>query len=166
MSKTYVRFGNIPENGISKVHRSDAIICDEKGLSVWDTIYANDVAFPAIPDNPSKDCVADYFYCLLGDKPVFLLEGEELPEKGHAGEPLLVNFKVIKEITRDYDYLKFVLKKRLKMTNEVIHCKDCKYRDYWGDCNKWSKELDAHKSYILDENMFCGFAENKHLKHE
>ena len=50
------------------------------------------------------------------------------------------------------------------MTTEIIHCKDCKYRDYWGDCNKWSKELDAHKSYILDENMFCGFAEKKHLK--
>jgi len=50
------------------------------------------------------------------------------------------------------------------MTTEIIHCKDCKYRDYWGDCNKWSKELDAHKSYPLDENMFCGFAEKKHLK--
>lgn len=45
--------------------------------------------------------------------------------------------------------------------NKIIHCKDCKYRDYWGDCTKWSKELDAHKSYILDENMFCGFAEIK-----
>jgi hypothetical protein len=44
---------------------------------------------------------------------------------------------------------------------KIIHCKDCKYRDYWGDCTKWSKELDAHKSYILDENMFCGFAEFK-----
>lgn len=44
---------------------------------------------------------------------------------------------------------------------KIIHCKDCKYRDYWGDCNKWSKELDAHKSYTLDENMFCGFAERK-----
>lgn len=44
---------------------------------------------------------------------------------------------------------------------KIIHCKDCKYRDYWGDCTKWSKELDAHKSYILDENMFCGFAERK-----
>ena len=44
---------------------------------------------------------------------------------------------------------------------EIIHCKDCKYRDYWGDCNKWSKGLDAHKTYLLDENMFCGFAERK-----
>lgn len=44
---------------------------------------------------------------------------------------------------------------------KIIHCKDCKYRDYWGKCNKWSKELDAHKTYILDENMFCGFAEIK-----
>ena len=44
---------------------------------------------------------------------------------------------------------------------EIIHCKDCKYRDYWGECNKWSKELDAHKTYLLDENMFCGFAERK-----
>lgn len=52
----------------------------------------------------------------------------------------------------------------LEQKKKIIHCKDCKYRDYWGDCTKWSKELDAHKSYILDENMFCGFAERKYLK--
>ena len=34
------------------------------------------------------------------------------------------------------------------MITKIIHCKDCKYRDYWGDCNKWSKELDAHKTYL------------------
>ena len=57
-----------------------------------------------------------------------------------------------------------VKNEKVKNDNGIIHCKDCKYRDYWGDCTKWSKELDAHKSYILDENMFCGFAEKKHLK--
>lgn len=113
MAKKYIRFGNIPEDGISKVHRSDEIICEEKGLSVWNTVYANGVAFPVLPDNASEAAIADYFYCLLGDKPVYLLEGEELPEKGHAGEPLLVNFKVTNDITSDYDYLKVVLKRRI-----------------------------------------------------
>ena len=50
--------------------------------------------------------------------------------------------------------------------DRIIRCKDCKYRDYWGDCTKWSKELDAHKTYLLDENMFCGFAEKKGIKNE
>lgn len=46
-----------------------------------------------------------------------------------------------------------------EQSEKIIHCKDCKYRNYWGECSKWAKELDAHKTYLLDENMFCGFAE-------
>ena len=38
---------------------------------------------------------------------------------------------------------------------KIGHCKDCKYRDYWGECNKWAKELDAHRTYLLDENGYC-----------
>lgn len=49
----------------------------------------------------------------------------------------------------------------LEQQEIIIHCKDCKYRNYWGECNKWAKELDAHKTFLLDENMFCGFAEIK-----
>ena len=119
MSKKYIRFEYIPKDGISKIHRSDEILGKEKGLSVWDIVYANDVAFPVLPPNPSESCVADYFYCLLGNKPVYLLEGEELPEKGHAGEPLLVNFKVTEEITKDYDYLKSVLRRDRKMKTVI-----------------------------------------------
>ena len=35
-NKVYVRFGEIPSDGISKAHRGDAILWEEKGVSVTD----------------------------------------------------------------------------------------------------------------------------------
>lgn len=34
----YIRFGEIPEDGKSKVHRSDEILRSEGGLSVWKAV--------------------------------------------------------------------------------------------------------------------------------
>ena len=107
--RQYIRFGIIPPNEISKAHRGDAIIKEENGVSVWNCVVANDVFFPVLPDNPSEECIADYFYFLLGDKRVFLVTGDEQIEKGSVGEPLLKNVKIIKEYTDDYDYLKRIL---------------------------------------------------------
>ena len=111
MSKCYIRFGNIPTNEKSKVHRGDAIIKEEKGVSVWECVFANDVPFPVLPQNASEGSVADYFYFLLGDKPVYLVTGIELNECGSAQEPLLKNVTIIKEYTEDYANLKRMLSK-------------------------------------------------------
>ena len=104
--KQYIRFGKIPKDGISKIHRGDAIYGNEKGVSVWDCAFVNDVPFPLLPSNASETCMADYFYFLLGNKPVYLVEGEELQEKGTVGEPLLKDIRIVAEYTQDYDYLK------------------------------------------------------------
>lgn len=110
MAKQYIRFGDIPEDFHSKAHKSDEIIRNEKGVSVWDCVFVNDVPFPLLPDNPSKNTLADYFYMLLGNRRVFLVTGTELSEKGSANEPLLdSDIIIIKEVTEDYDYLKSIL---------------------------------------------------------
>jgi len=111
--KQYVRFGRFPKDNISKNRRGDEIVKEEKGLSVWNCVMVNDVPFPILPDNPSEDCLADYFYMLLSDRNVYLVTGEELEEKGSAGEPLLVgNIEIIREYTADYDYLKKIHTRR------------------------------------------------------
>lgn len=105
--KCYLRFGHLPKDNISKKHRGDEIVKEEKGLSVWDCKMVNDVPFPILPSNPTELCMADYFYMLLGNRPTYLVTGVELEEKGSAGEPLLVgNISIIKEYTDDYEYLK------------------------------------------------------------
>lgn len=110
MTKVYIRFGDIPKDKISRIHRGDAILGEEKGVSVWDCAFVNDVPFPLLPDNASEDCMADYFYHLLGNKTVYLVEGTELQERGSSNEPLLgKDIKIIREYTEDYKYLKQIL---------------------------------------------------------
>ena len=104
--KQYIRFGQFPPDGFSRNHRGDSILKVEKGISVWDCAFVNDVPFPLLPIDADETCMADYFYFLLGNKPVYLVEGEELNEKGSVGEPLLANARVIHEYTEDYEYLK------------------------------------------------------------
>lgn len=108
-SKQYIRFGDFPEDKISKAHRGDAIIKVEEGLSVWDCAFVNDVPFPLLPENASESAMADYFYMLLGDKPVYLVSGTELESVGSAGEPLLgTDVHIVRDYTEDYKYLKAI----------------------------------------------------------
>lgn len=110
--KVYLRFGHIPKDLKSKAHRGDAILKEEKGISVWNCAFVNDVPFPLLPDNPSESCMADYFYLLFGNKSVYLVTGTELSEKGSAGEPLLdTDITVIKDYSEDYEYLKKIHRK-------------------------------------------------------
>ena len=105
--KQYLRFGNIPKDKISKYHKGDVIVKDEKGVSVWECAWVNDVPFPLLPPNATETAMADYFYMLLGDKPVYLVTGTELAERGSVNEPLLdKDITIIREYTEDYEYLK------------------------------------------------------------
>lgn len=103
--KFYVRFGDIPKDEISRAYRSGIAYREEKGVSVWNCACANDVYFPILPQNPSESCVADYFSFIWGDRPVYLVTGEEVGI-GSACEPILKNVVVIKELTEEYNYLK------------------------------------------------------------
>ena len=82
----YIRFGEIPKDGKSKVHRGDQVVREEAGVSVWRAI---------------EDC--GYFHFLLhSDSKVFLVTGTEMFIEGADREPLLMDCKVIKEITHYY----------------------------------------------------------------
>ncbi len=105
-SKYYIRFGEIPKDEKSKIYKSDAIIGEEKGVSVWDSVIANDVYYPIMPQKPSEVCVHDYMMYIWGNKRVFLVTGTELEEKGSAGEPLLKDIQIIEELTDTYQYFK------------------------------------------------------------
>lgn len=108
--KYYIRFGDIPPDYHSKVHRGDGVYGVEAGVSVWDSVVVNGVYFPVLPSKTTEDGMADYFYGLLGSKPVYLVAGTELEEKGSVGEPLLGDdIAIIHEYTEDYDYLKAIL---------------------------------------------------------
>ena len=118
--KQYIRFGEIPNDKKSKIHRGDAILGEEQGVSVWDCAFVNDVPFPLLPSNASESAMADYFYFLLGDKPVYLVEGTELPKKGSAGEPLLgKDITIVHDYTSDYVYLKKIHSHNVTLIKEV-----------------------------------------------
>ena len=104
--KVYLRFGDIPPEERSRKYNSGVEVDLEEGVSVWDCAMVNGVPFPLLPEGATEASMADYFYFLLGDRPVYLVTGTELEEKGSASEPLLRNVTVIRDYREDYDYLR------------------------------------------------------------
>ena len=156
MKKQYIRFGYIPIDHLSKIHRSDAILGEEKGVSVWNCAFVNDVPFPLLPENASEDAMADYFYMLFGNKPVYLVEGTELEEKGSAGEPLLgKDICIINEYTDDYEYLKRIHNENETIKPEKVHIltedeiKDASTKD--DVFINVHKELETYCRLVADE---------------
>lgn len=99
----YIRFGEIPEDGKSKVHRSDEIVREEAGVSVWRAVENCGCYYPILPDEPNENTISDYFNLLLNsDKKVYLVTGNEIFIEGADREPLLMNVIVLKEITHYY----------------------------------------------------------------
>lgn len=96
----YIRYGEIPANGKSKIYFGDALVGEEPGVSVWETYRVDNVYFPKLPDEPNENAVADYFdYLLNRDKRVYLVTGNRIRVEGHDREPLLEDVKIIRELT-------------------------------------------------------------------
>lgn len=106
----YVRFGDIPKDERSRYHKGDEVIKKENGVSVWNAVMANDVYYPILPNNPSECAVQDYFSFIWGNRKAYLVTGDALDDVGACGEPLLVNVKIISELTDDYKYQKEIAK--------------------------------------------------------
>lgn len=99
----YIRFGDIPTTGKSKVFASDEPIGEELGVSVYHAVESCGMFFPILPDESNSDGVMDYFMFLLDcEKPVYLVTGDELRFEGKDREPLLQNVIVLKDITHYY----------------------------------------------------------------
>ena len=92
--KTYIRYGELPPTGKSRIHnRAGEIIGEEKGISVFEYIEGRGII---VPDN--KDAQDDFFTLSKSYwKPAYLVTGDEVGI-GRDGEPLLKNVKVIKTI--------------------------------------------------------------------
>lgn len=100
----YIRFGEIPKDGKSKIHLGDEIVGEEVGVSVYEAIYSDGYYYPKLPDNPNDNTIIDYFeYLMYSDKKVYLVIGDRMRLNGKDNEPLLENVKVIKEITNYYN---------------------------------------------------------------
>lgn len=98
--KLYIHFGEIPEDGKSRIHASDDVIGVEAGLSVYRAVEANGLYFPVLPDDANESGVMDYFNYLfrIKEQKIFLLTGIESRFTGQDKEPLLVEYQIIGEV--------------------------------------------------------------------
>lgn len=99
----YIRFGEIPLDGKSKVYRGDSIIREEAGISVWKAIESCGYYYPMLPEEPNDNTISDYFDMLLhSDRKVYLVTGTEMFVEGADREPLLMDVKILKDISCYY----------------------------------------------------------------
>lgn len=120
-AKLYIRFGEIPENEDSAVHRGDALIRNEGGVSVWDAVKVNCHYYPILPKHPNENAIADYFnHLLYSDSKVFLVTGTEIFVEGADREPLLMDVKIIEELTNFYRGHGFYGKLKEKIIRDLI----------------------------------------------
>lgn len=99
----YIRFGEIPENGKSKVYQGDVVLREEAGVSVWRAVQANGQYYPVLPDEPNENAIADYFDFIMNCKcNVYLVTGKEICIEGADREPLLTDVTIIEDITWMY----------------------------------------------------------------
>lgn len=95
----YIRYGEIPIDGKSKIYFGDELVGEELGVSVWETYKVDNVYFPKLPAEPNESAITDYFDFLLSrNKKVYLVTGNKLKIEGHDREPLLEDVKIIREL--------------------------------------------------------------------
>ena len=106
-AKLYIRFGDLPPTGKSRVYVSGEPCGEEAGVSVYKAVEANGMFYPALPDESNEAGIADYFRHLMeSDSKVLLVTGDLLWLEGHDREPLIANPVVVKDLTRFYKHAK------------------------------------------------------------
>ena len=98
----YIRIGDIPKTGKSRIHRGDELIGEEKGVSVWEAVELNGKYRILIPNPCNADAMGDLDSTFLRShyysaKPVYELDGDIIGV-GADGEPLITNIKHIKKL--------------------------------------------------------------------
>lgn len=109
--KLYIRFGDIPSDGKSKVWSDQMVVREEKGVSVYDSVKIDDkwhVVMPALFKcgqgityenliNTVSQCRYEVDYV----RKVYLVVGNQIGV-GDDGEPVLENVKIIEDITNQF----------------------------------------------------------------
>lgn len=92
-SKTYVRFGAVPQSGKSYNFRDGFF---EKGVSVYEAVHINKNYYIDV-------CGSIFTYSgLQKNKEAYEVAGNALNDRGSDGEPLLNNTEIIKKIKKEY----------------------------------------------------------------
>jgi hypothetical protein len=110
--KTYIRIGEIPIDEKSKIHRGDAVIGEEDGVSVYNCIKLNNKYHIVMP-LPLKEGQGMTYECLIQEitqcryeikfpRKVYLVTGEEIG-KGNDNEPLIKNVIILKDLTSQFN---------------------------------------------------------------
>ena len=93
-NKKYIRYGEIPPDGKSKIHNSEGeIVGEEAGISVFEYIEGRGLV---VPDNEA----ARNDFSMLSSKfwiNHYLVTGDEVGI-GSDGEPLIANVKILKTL--------------------------------------------------------------------
>lgn len=89
MKKVFIRFGDIPQNGKSKIYCGEVFEGYEVGVSVYEAIKDGDNIQVLMPSLTYSACVS-LSGCL--ERPMLEVTGEVIG-KGSDGEPLLKNCK-------------------------------------------------------------------------
>ena len=135
----YIRFGEIPSDGKSKVHRSDHTIRNEGGVSVWRACEVDNRFYPILPEHPNESTIADYFDFLCDSKSnVYLVTGTEMFLERADREPLLMDPIIIKDIT--YQYRKDISKTMDKKEFSKVLTELQELREYKANIEKISGE--------------------------
>lgn len=129
----YIRLGEIPEDGFSKIHRGDAIMGLEPGVSVYDCCQRRGKWMICIP-NPihpfTMDTLKDFESDVINSnsRKIYLVTGTYVGD-GSDGEPCLKDVQIIKDITsefqvdhREYSFIPkdWVTKKYLPTQEQII----------------------------------------------
>lgn len=110
--KFYIRIGEIPSDEKSAVHRGDAVVSYEDGVSVYDCVEA-DGLYRIVMPLPLKEGQGMTYECMIQEitqcryeieKPrnVYLVSGTEVG-KGHDNEPLIKDVKILEDLTAQFN---------------------------------------------------------------
>jgi hypothetical protein len=110
--KFYIRIGEIPSDEKSAVHRGDAVVSYEDGVSVYDCVGA-DGLYRIVMPLPLKEGQGMTYECMIQEitqcryeieKPrsVYLVSGTEVG-KGHDNEPLIKDVKILEDLTAQFN---------------------------------------------------------------
>ena len=111
MENLFIRIGEIPSDEKSKIHRGDAVIGEEIGVSVYNMVEINGNYHVVMPF-PMKEGQGQTYECLIQEvtqcryeinfpRKVYLVTGYVVGI-GHDNEPLIKNVQIIKDITRQF----------------------------------------------------------------
>lgn len=164
--KQYLRIGEIPPDGKSKIyhHIDNSIIGEELGISVFEYIEGRGIV---VPHNKKAH---DDFLTLVRSwwKPQYIVHGEEIGT-GEDGEPLLKDVKIIKTLKRADTEIGYKLSNPKTCTEELSIdlcqkrkttppiCDAAMLEQYAKDMNKIEAKIKVLEEVLAEFNKHISF---------